>query len=107
VNGAHRDPGQSPARVPVVSAAEGRAWRDAVDRILATWLLSGIDGAGLWKAVMASAPVGRAIRGVGDPSTPGGPPDAAGDADRADLRQGSAWAGAGAEVVKRPGAPGE
>jgi hypothetical protein len=68
--------GQPVDQVPVLSGAEGRAWRDAVDRILVTWLLSGIDGAGLWEAVMANAPRVTAIRGVGHLTTSGGPPGA-------------------------------
>jgi hypothetical protein len=103
-------PGQSVGRVAVASGAEGQAWRDAVDRILAAWLLPGIDGAGLWEAVMANAPrvAGEtAIRGVDHAMMSGGPPSAVGDPDEAELTQGRPWAGARAEAGERSGAPRE
>jgi len=107
VNAEHMTPGQSAGHAAVVPQAEGQAWRDAVDRILATWLLPGIDGAELWEAVMANAPRvagGPAIRGVDHALASSGSPSAMEDPDGAELRQGRPWAGAPAKMGERAGA---
>ncbi len=94
---------------PVASTGQGQAWRDAVDRILGAWLLSGIDRAGLWETVMANAPPPplTAVHSLDRPMTPGGPPRTAGVPDGAVQRQGGPWAGARAEVGERSGSPRE
>jgi len=95
---------------PVAPGAEGLAWRDAVDRVLGAWLLSGIEGAGLWETIMAGAPRvagATAVRGIGHPMTSGGLPGASGDQEGAAERRGTPAADARAVVGEPSGAPGE
>ena len=81
---AERRSARAPAGlVPVVAGADGPAWRDAVNRVLGAWALSGIDGAGLWEAIMPEAPravevtaegkAGHPLATRGLPSVVGGP----------------------------------
>ena len=110
MNAQRMAPGQSVGRVAIGSGAQGQAWRDAVDRILAAWLWAGIEGAGVWEAVMANAPRAAGvtgIRGVDRAMTSGGSPSAVGDPDGTDLRRGRSWASARAMVGERAGAPRE
>jgi hypothetical protein len=106
VNAEHGRPRSETGLAPIAAAAQGQTWRDGVDRILAAWLLSGIDRTGLWETVMAGAspaPRVTAIPGVDRPRTPGCPPGTVGAPDEAARRQ----RGSRGEAGERSGAPGE
>lgn len=110
MNAENRAPGQSLGRAPSGPGAADPVWREAVGRVLAEWLLSGIGGAGLWEAIMAGAPREAgvtAVRGVGHPMTSCGLPGALRDQEGAAERRGAPVAGARAEVGEPSGAPRE
>lgn len=110
MNAENRAPGQSLGRAPSGPGAADPVWREAVGRVLAEWLLSGIDGAGLWKALLADDPrmVGAtAVRGVGHPVMSCGLPRAVGDQEGAAQRPRTPGAGTRAEVGEPSDAPRE
>ncbi len=110
MNAEHRRPRPETGLDPGGAGAQRRAWRDAVDRILAGWLLSRIDRAELWETVMANAPLAAgvtAVRRVDRPMAPAGPADTAGAPGEAAQGQGVPLAGARAKVGERSNAPRE